>query len=220
MAVTVHDLKAPITISLLNLELLQMEEDPGQTGYFLTGVRRELEFMLDTIANLLELERAPEERAEPQIERVMLRPLVAAVVERISVLIQDKPALRLENALPDGLPPLRAHAHRLTRVFNNLFSNAIKYTDRGYVRVSVAPAQVPSMLRVLVEDTGQGIESDRLPKLFAYYQGDADHPDSTGIGLAFVKHVIDAYNGRVWIESERGVGTRVFLELPVWSDLS
>ena len=216
VAVTVHDLKAPITISLLNLELLEMEKDPEQSAFYITGVRRELEFMLDTIANLLELERSAEERKELHMEPVALHPLVEAAVGRMSVLILDKPALRLENAVPADLPPVRAHPHRLTRVFNNLLSNAIKYTESGEVRVS-AGGSGSGAVRVLVQDSGTGIDPERLPRIFTYYEGDEHQPDSTGIGLAFVKQVIDAHRGKVWIESERGVGTKVFVELPPWS---
>jgi signal transduction histidine kinase len=215
-AVTVHDLKAPITISLLNLELMEMEQDPAQTAFYLSGVRRELEFMLDTIANLLELERPPGEGDELRMDPVPLAPLVEGVIGRMSVLIADKPELTLQNAIPAGLPPLKAHAHRLTRVFNNLFSNAIKYTDRGHVRASAESDKARTIVRVIIEDTGNGIEPERLGQLFKYYHGDTERLESTGIGLAFVKQVVDAHQGKVWLESERGRGTRVFLELPCW----
>jgi len=217
-AVTVHDLKAPITISLLNLELLQMEQDSEQSVYYLSGVRRELEFMLDTIANLIELDRAPDEGSEPHMAPVLLAPLVEGVIGRMSVLIADKPELQLENAIPRNLPPLRADSHRLTRVFNNLFSNSIKYTESGYVRASAELDAERSLVRVLVEDTGNGIDSERLPQLFNYYQGDSERLESTGIGLAFVKQAVNAHHGEVWLESERGKGTRVFIELPIWSN--
>jgi signal transduction histidine kinase len=152
------------------------------------------------------------------MEPVHLGQLVDGVIGRMSVLIADKPGLRLENALPQGLPPLRAHPHRMTRVFNNLFSNAIKYTDSGHVRVSAERAGDASLLRITVDDTGSGIEPDRLAKLFNYYEGDTGRAESTGIGLAFVKQVVNAHHGHVWLESERGKGTRVLVELPIWPD--
>jgi signal transduction histidine kinase len=215
-AVTVHDLKAPITISLLNLELLEMEEDHDQSAFYLTGVRRELEFMLDTIANLLELERGAEEGTALPMEPIPLSQLVDAVVDRMSVLIADKPQLRLENAIPPDLPAIRGQPHRLTRVFNNLFSNAIKYTERGHVRATAETPPGDSCIRVCLEDTGNGIDPERLSKLFNYYEGDSEKLESTGIGLAFVKQVLDAHHGKVWIESARGKGTRVHMELPIW----
>jgi signal transduction histidine kinase len=218
MATTVHDLKAPITVSLLNLELLQMEESPAQAAAYLSGVRRELEFMLDTIANLLDLERSAEEQLEHKSEPVPLGPLVDSVLQRMNVLITDKPELRLVNGLEPNLPPVRGHVHQFTRVFNNLLSNAIKYTERGHIRVAGALVHGESGVRVEVQDTGQGIDPERIPHLFAYYRGDEERIDSTGVGLAFVKQTVESHGGRVWLESVRGEGTRVFLDLNVWEE--
>ena len=216
MAVTVHDLKAPITISLLNLELLQMEESPDQIAFYLSGVRRELEFMLDTIANLLDLERSAEEQPVLTPEPVALTSLVASVFERMRVLIQDKPELQLVTAMSKGLPPVKGHTHRFTRVINNLLSNAIKYTERGQIKIQGALVHGGNAVRMEVQDTGQGIDPVRLPHLFNYYRGDEERLDSSGIGLAFVKQTVEAFGGRVWLESVRGEGTRVFLEFEVW----
>jgi len=218
MAVTVHDLKTPITISLLNLELLQMEESPEQLAFYLSGVRRELEFMLDTIANLLDLERSPEEQPELTPQPVALNSLVESVLERMRVLIQDKPDLHLVTAMPKGLPLVNGHVHRFTRVFNNLLSNAIKYTERGQITVHGTVVDGESAVRVEVQDTGQGIEAARLPHLFNYYRGDEERLDSSGIGLAFVKQTVEIFGGRVWLESTRGEGTRIFLEFKVWEN--
>jgi len=217
MAVTVHDLKAPITVSLLNLELVQMEESSDQVSFYLSGVRRELEFMLDTIANLLDLERSPGEQVEPVPEPVSLGPLVRSAMERMRVLIQDKPELALVEALSDDLPPVKGHAHRFTRVFNNLLSNAIKYTEKGEIRVQAAKVHGDTAVRVEVQDSGQGIDPARIPHLFNYYRGDEERIDSSGIGLAFVKQTVESLGGRVWLESVRGEGTRVFLEFQIWA---
>lgn len=213
LATTVHDLKAPITISLLNLELMEMEEDPEQVQFYVTGLRRELEFMLETIGNLLELERSEEERQPRILEPVALRPLVDQVVQRMSVLIKDKPDLHLLNEVPADLPPVHANPHRLSRVLNNLFANAIKYTETGSVTVEACRLPDERAVHLTVADTGIGIEKERLPELFSYYQGDRDNPASTGIGLAFVRQVVEQHQGDVWIESERGEGTQVHVRL-------
>jgi signal transduction histidine kinase len=216
MAVTVHDLKAPITISLLNLELLQMEESPQQSSFYLSGVRRELEFMLDTIANLLDLERSAGEQPDLNPEPVALAPLIDSVFDRIRVLILDKPELKLITAMSGSLPLVKGHTHRFTRVFNNVLSNAIKYTERGQIRAHGTVVHGESAVRIEVQDTGQGIDPGRIPHLFNYYRGDEQRIDSSGIGLAFVKQTVESFGGRVWIESVRGEGTRVFLEFEVW----
>lgn len=213
-AVTAHDLKAPITISLLNLELMEMEDDPEQQAFYAVGMRRELEFMLETIGNLIELERADEAQPELRRETVFLRSVVGAVIDRMSVLIKDKPELKLVNALPDDLPPVQGDTNKLIRVFNNLFVNSIKYTEYGHVTAEAEFFPKTGILRCCVSDSGAGIDKERLDSLFSYYQSDATHQDSTGIGLAFVKQIVEAHQGKVWAESERGAGTRIYFEIP------
>jgi signal transduction histidine kinase len=146
---------------------------------------------------------------------VALRDLVADVEARMLVLIKDKPALALRNDVPADLPLLRCDRHLLTRVLTNLFSNAIKYTDRGSITVG-ATVEAPShTLRIFVRDTGSGIEDARKARLFQLFEGDANRYDSSGVGLVFVNSAVTAQGGRVWLESEHGRGTCVYVELPL-----
>ena len=221
MAVTVHDLKAPITISLLNLELMAMEDNPDQISFYVCGMRRELEFMLETIGSLLDLERSDVERAPLRLEPLSMHSLIGSVIERMSVLILDKPGLQLINNVPEKLPPVLGDHHKLIRVFNNLFANAIKYTEKGQIKASAtANSKNKKHARITLSDTGSGIDKERLASMFTYYQADSTQPDSTGIGLAYVKQVVDAHEGDIWIESTRGKGTKVFIELPLNSAVS
>lgn len=213
IAVTIHDLKAPITVSLLNLELAEMEPEPEQKEFYLHSVQRELEFLLDTIASMLDLEQAASRPDASVIETVDLGGVVDGVIGRMRVLIKDKPELQLVNELPPGLPQIRGDRNKLVRVFSNLFSNAIKYTDSGAITVGGGVSDDGTAVRVFVRDTGVGIEPDRLPHLFDLFHGDAYRSDSSGVGLAFVHKAVELHGGRVTLESERGVGTCVCLEL-------
>lgn len=215
MAVTVHDLKVPITISLLNLELAEMESDTTEKENYFTSVRRELEFLLDTIGNLLELEQAEIGTTQNKFQEIFLPELVDGVIVRMKVVIKDKPDLALVNELPPDFPPIIGDRHKLIRVFNNLFSNAIKYTDSGSIRAGGTVDWKKKRTSVYVRDTGQGIEKDRLPELFRFFAGDAVRFESSGVGLAFVKQVIDNHKGQVRLESTRGEGTTVHLDFPL-----
>ncbi len=213
-SVTVHDLKVPVTICLLNLELAEMEGEEAERENYLVAVRRELEFLLDTIGNLLELHRSETGTAGFKFQAITLGPLVDGVIGRMQVIIRDKPALDLRNELPHDLPAIRADRHKLTRVYNNLFSNAIKYTESGTITAGGEIAPGAGFVTLFLRDTGQGIEADRLPRLFEFFQGDDTKLESSGVGLALVRQVIQAHGGRVWIESEKGVGTTIFMEIP------
>ncbi len=215
MVTTVHDLKVPITVSLLNLELAEMEEEPAVKAIYLNGIKRELEFLLETIANMLDLERPREDAQAVRWEHVPLRDLVADVEARMVVLIKDKPDLVLRNEVPADLPPLFGDRHLLTRILTNLFSNAIKYTDSGSITVGAALEAPARAVHLFVRDTGSGIDEARKARLFQLFQGDVNRYDSSGVGLVFVKSAVAAHGGRVWLESEHGKGTCVYVELPL-----
>jgi signal transduction histidine kinase len=216
IATTVHDLKVPVTISMLNLELAEAETDPHERAQHLTAVHRELAFLLDTIANLLDIER--DVPARGTIVPVNLPELADELLGRVAVLIRDKPGVTLQNSLPRDLPAVRGDAHRLMRVFSNLVSNAIKYTDTGTIEIghiSMAPSALPGYLRVFVRDTGAGISAARRDKLFQLFAGDESRYDSSGVGLVFVKQTIESYGGRIFLDSTEGAGTTVTLELSI-----
>lgn len=217
MVTTVHDLKVPITVSLLNLELAEAEQEPAIKEIYLNGIKRELEFLLETIANMLDLERPADAQRTLDREDVSLRDLVNDVEARMLVLIKDKPELQLRNAVPADLPPLHCDRHLMTRVLTNLYSNAIKYTDKGTVEVGATLDAGASVVRMFMRDSGSGIAPNRMAGLFQLFQGDAARYDSSGVGLLFVSNAISLHGGRVWLESEQGKGTCFFVELPLGS---
>ena len=104
-------------------------------------------------------------------------------------------------------------SEKITQVFSNLLSNAIKYTESGgTIRVNVAKAK--RGIKASVSDTGVGIPKDDLPRIFTKFYQAKNAKKGTGIGLALVKHLIEAHKGRVYVESELGRGTTFFVELP------
>jgi signal transduction histidine kinase len=217
MATTVHDLKIPVTISLLNLELAESEDEPAVRTLYLTAVRRELAFLLDTIGNLLDLERDGRGQVG-QLESVNLPRITQDLLDRLQILVRDKDGLKFANMLPPDMPLVRGDPHRLTRVLSNLLSNSIKYTETGTIEVGYIPpadGDPPGFVRIFVRDTGSGIDADRREKLFQLFSGDESRYDSTGVGLVFVQKTVAAYGGRVLVESKKGGGTRVILELPI-----
>ena len=210
----IHDMKVPLTISLLNLELAQMEDEAEESGNYLNGIRRELELLLTSIGSMLELEKAEAGALQLRPQEFDLRELADRVIARMSVLIADKPDLALENALPEGLPPVSADLNQFTRILDNLFSNAIKYTETGSIRITGEHQSATDRFRVSIADTGQGIEPERLARLFQYFDGDNGQYVSSGVGLALVKRLMEKHRGKVAIASEQGKGTVVTLEFP------
>lgn len=149
----------------------------------------------------------------------VLEVLEQAIAASSSLFERDN--LRLVTEFPEQLPPILGDRDRLIQVVINLLSNAVKFTEAGKIicRACYENAQI----RVEVQDTGIGIASDDLPKVFEKFKqvGETltDKPKGTGLGLPICKQILEHHGGRIWVESELGQGSRFTFTLPV-EDLS
>jgi two-component system phosphate regulon sensor histidine kinase PhoR len=107
-------------------------------------------------------------------------------------------------------------ASRLERAVLNLLQNAIKFTPAGG-EVTIRAARLPGTLEIAVSDTGIGIASDEIPRIFErFYKADQSRAGGgSGLGLALVKHAVEAQNGSVRVESTPGAGSTFTISIPV-----
>lgn len=129
-------------------------------------------------------------------------------------LLAPPPHIRIDV---DGtLPVITAEPTRIQQLFQNLLSNAIKYMDKpeGAIRIGCRP--LDGMWQFSVADNGPGIETRHHEKIFQLFQTLAprDRVESTGVGLALVKKIVEVYGGRVWLESTPGRGSTFYFTLP------
>jgi signal transduction histidine kinase len=206
-----HDLKAPLRgISGLAGWVLEDhgpslgEEGRGQLEMLQARVRR----MSDMIDGILQYSRIG--RTDGEREDVDVGALVGAVVDLLS------PPAGVEVLSPGTLPVVRAVPVRLQQVFQNLIGNAIKHMDKPEGRVEVSCVQDGGRWRFCVSDDGPGIEERHFEKIFQIFQTLAprDKTDSTGVGLAIVKKIVQSEGGRVWVESAPGRGARFYFTWP------
>jgi signal transduction histidine kinase len=145
---------------------------------------------------------------------VDLTKLINAAVERFRPAALEKGIeIKLVN---QGEKPVNGDYDRLTQVFINLISNAVKYTDRGSVTVTIAETQ--EYCEVQVADTGIGMEAEELSHIFErFYRSDKSRSRNTGgagIGLTITRTIVEAHGGRVGAESEAGKGSVFTVRLP------
>jgi signal transduction histidine kinase len=111
---------------------------------------------------------------------------------------------------------MNTDANRLTQVFSNLISNALKHTTSGSIIYGYRVIDEAQRIEFFVQDTGTGISADFLPHIFDIYASqDADQQKGFGLGLAYVKKVIDSHQGEIKAESELGKGTKFTISLPI-----
>ena len=211
-----HELKTPISALRAHLEnLLDGVEHPDpETLQIMLAQSERLGRLVD---ELLELSRLESGDVPLERERVALAPLVAQVVSEIEVARSDR-RVRLDDAVPQDLPPVFADRERVHQVLFNLLDNAVRFTPTGGL-VTVTASAHNGSIDVAVADTGPGIAAEHLPRVFErFYRVDASRSrddGGTGIGLAIARSVVEAHGGRIWAESEPGKGSTFTFELPV-----
>lgn len=210
-----HDLKNPLSRILGYADLITM--DGGLTEEqetFMDYIVQSGNEMNSLIRDILSLEQLRSSGMTP--EPLDLAQLVREVVMRHEpdmVRKQQRHIVEVVETLP-----INADYRQLSQVASNLISNAIKYTQEGG-RITIRLIELDDVAHFEVADTGLGISPAAQQKLFTeFYRVRTEHTTNisgTGLGLSLVKSVVDAHNGRVWVESEEGVGSIFYVELPL-----
>ena len=119
------------------------------------------------------------------------------------------------NARLESVPPIYGDGVRLAQVFENLFTNALKYAPDS--RIDLLLHQVGDKIVISFSDYGPGIPKDSLPLIFErFYRVRGEKTvTGTGLGLYICKQIIQAHRGKIWAESTPGQGTTFFIELPI-----
>jgi PAS domain S-box-containing protein len=210
-----HDLRGPLTGILGHAQLIQRR--PEQSDRVLQSVRvilaagKQMNALIEDLVDSARLESG---------QLVLdLKPvdLVTTVFDLKDQLGDVSSAERIQIDAEEPVRPVRADPQRLNRILTNLLSNALKYGRPGSV-VTVALSQTGSEGVVSVRDQGPGIPENELQHVFRRYyrirQGD-QHRDGLGLGLNIAKGLVEAHGGRIWVESEVGIGSTFSFSLPL-----
>ncbi len=208
-----HELRTPLTVLLGYLETLS-DQPPDGTKQALDSMQekaRQMQTLLDDLLTLSQLQSHERTGTE---EAVDVPALLMALKEQAEELSRGRHTLRFEIQPGLGLTGIRAD---LESAFRNLVSNAIHYTpEPGTITVRWELADDGPVLSVI--DTGIGIPSREIPRLTERFyrvgSGRARHAGGTGLGLSIVKHVLNAHQALLLVESELGTGSRFSCTFP------
>jgi signal transduction histidine kinase len=223
LSASAHELKTPLTVLQVYLETLLGELADGLSTEQLDflkicheSVLRLRRLVLDLV-DLAALERGEIELA---FERVVLQPVLAAVLSEMQPLAAHG-GVRLTMDCAGDLPAARADAIRLQQVAGNLLDNAIKHTPPEG-SVSLSCRSQGDWLVITVSDTGEGIPAGRLEEIFTEFgrSGAAGVQDvrRSGLGLAVSKRLVSALGGKLTASSQEGQGATFTVHLPVWPE--
>jgi len=218
-----HDLRTPLNGIIGFIDFAIREEDPDKKMDYLMKVKSSSELLHDLINDTLELSRIESGKAHLDYEAVPVREITPAVITALRPAAEIKGVEIEMNLLssPDTL--LWVDKLKMQKIVLNLVSNAVKYThEGGRVRVSVIKLDPPKNgcnQRLIVEDTGIGMSSEFLDRIFEPFaqekRSEALTVEGTGLGLTIVKRYVDLMNGRITVQSKVHEGTKFMIDFPV-----
>lgn len=183
---------------------------------YLTRVKYNIERLTRTLNDLLDLSRIEAGHVELRLADVSLAEVTAEALESLRPQAEAK-SLVLETMAPSPLKPVRGDRDKILQILTNLIHNAIKFTpSSGRIAVSLTPME-DSAIQVCVADTGCGIAAEEVPHVFdRFYRIDRETTEvrGSGLGLAITKSLVDLHQGRIWVESTVGSGSRFYFTLP------
>jgi len=212
-----HELRAPVAAVQSYLRLILDGYVPAekQREIIEKSERRALE-QLALIGDLLDLARLQDKRGEAEPVPVDVAEALHGVADLMQARAEDKDLLFSVEVEPN-LPAIKATPEHVKRLWTNIISNAIKYTEPGGI-VVVTLGQNPNYVVGTVRDTGIGMTKEQMAHLFEEFyrteEAKAMERQGTGLGLSIVKRIVESYGGRIWVESEQGKGSKFSFALP------
>lgn len=212
-----HELRTPLTTMRSYLEALAdgAWRDEAIAPTFLNVTQTETERMIRLVNDLLQLSKMDSRDYKLNKEIVEFNTFFNRIIDRFEM--SKSQHVEFKRYLPESSYFVEIDTDKLTQVIDNIISNALKYSpDGGNIRFGVTVQE--SVLKVMISDDGMGIPKENVTKIFdRFYRVDRARSRAmggTGLGLAIAKEMIEAHGGKIWAESEEGVGTTIFFTLP------
>jgi two-component system phosphate regulon sensor histidine kinase PhoR len=210
-----HEIRTPLTAIIGYLETIKdgAINNVEETQRFIDIILRQAERLNRLVEDLLTISNIEMKETKLHFENVSLNTAVANIIALVEAKAKSK-KINIRNDVRDNLAPLKADRDKLTQIFVNILDNAIKFTpEQG--EIVIKADEKGQYIVVSVSDTGIGVPADDLHRLGErFYRVDRSRSrelGGTGLGLSIVKHLMIAHDGRMEIESQLGIGTKISL---------
>ena len=216
-----HEIRTPMNAIVGMTEVLLRGEHSRETVEYLNNIKVSGDALLTIINDILDFSKI--ESGKMDIVEGKYSP--RAMINALKMIFENRAAgkpIELLYDIDENIPAvLMGDEHRLRQIIINLVNNAIKFTDRGFVKVSVKSEKIDEetvQIYFSVQDTGIGIKEEDLPKLFGSFQQvdvKKNHKkEGTGLGLAISKQLVELMKGTIGIKSQYGEGSTFYFEMP------
>jgi two-component system, NtrC family, sensor histidine kinase KinB len=209
IAVVSHELKTPLTSMRMAIHMLSDDRIGGlnsRQAELLTSAREDSERLNRIIESLLDISRMESGKAKLKPVPCLPLTLVTQAVDAFSTSYRNA-GVDLATQVAEDTPGVSADPSRISLVFSNLLSNALKFSHSGDV-VTLSAEADGDAITFSVADHGPGIPADQLPHVFdRFFRGESDRHEGAGLGLAIAKEIVEAHGGRIRAISTPGQGT-------------
>lgn len=214
-----HDLRTPLN-AIIGFTRMVLRKTEGQIPDLqkenLQKVLISGEHLLGLINGLLDLAKIEAGRMEVFAENFKVDDVIHMAVSTVEPLLKDG-RVRLTREIASNLPQLNTDREKLKQILLNLLSNAAKFTDQGEIKVSAS--QQNGSLKLVVSDTGIGMNKEALDHIFDEFRqaekSTASRYGGTGLGLAIVRRLVNLLGGEIAVESEVGKGSKFMITIPI-----
>ncbi len=214
-----HELRTPVS-AIIGYAHLVLRATEGQISRLqrenLKDLLRNAERLLNQIDSLLEFSKIEAGKVEVHLEPVKVNEVIQGAISTIEPTLNGG-SVRIVREIAPGIPALNTDREKLRQIILNLLDNAVKFTERGEIKISAS--QQNGSFKLAVSDTGIGIGKEDLNEIFEeFHRGDSSSTKNfrgTGLGLAIVKQFVNLLGGEVAVESEVGKGSVFTVTLPL-----
>lgn len=216
-----HELRTPLSIIKEGVSLV-LDKVCGKINQkqekILITINDNIDRLTRIINDILDISKIEEGRVELEKEFINLNSLIKNYISSFAIIAMGK-GLEIKVDLPEREVRLYIDGGKIIEVFANLLSDALKFTERGYVEISLQEKE--NEVVCSISDTGRGISSEDIPKVFQKFRQfgrvDSSGEKGTGLGLSIVKGIVEMHKGKIWVESELGKGTKFSFTLPKYT---
>jgi len=220
LSITSHELRTPLTIIKGALHLIETEGEqlgPERARKYLTMAERNTGRLIQLLNDIMDFSRLEFGHLKLDLGRVDLVRLLREAAEDFRN-DAEKRGVEVTCKIDGDLPFLVGDQGRIRQICNNLIANAIKFTPTGG-RVEISAGQFGHFVEMVFADNGIGISRENLEKIFMKFQQIEDslrrEAEGVGLGLAIVRELVRLHDGKIWVESEKGNGSRFHVRLPL-----
>lgn len=219
-----HEIRTPLN-AIVGFSNVIVSDDFSQKERkeMFTIIQQNSFSLLNIISDIIDFSKIEAGQMDFQIDEVELTPILKELLRTFTQQLKNSEkdgSIILRLNVPDtpNVPKLNTDSFRLKQIFSNLISNAIKFTDKGYIEFGFRETKNGSLI-LFVKDTGIGIKNVNKKVIFDRFVKIEDDKDiiyrGTGLGLSITKYLVESLGGKIWVESKYHEGSEFLFELPI-----